>query len=272
MYKVGLSTVGKRICEELFLKYQKAGLKAMEIRVPAGQHLLLDYKEVFTLAEKYDIKLWSYHLPYYPFDEVDIANKEIQKKTIHYFSEIIKRGSEIGIDKFIVHPSGAPIMEQEREEKKNIAKESLFSLADIAEKNGAVLAVENLTRYCIGRNSEEMLELMEVSPKLRICFDTNHLFGEKAGNFLRKVGDRVITLHVSDNDFIEERHWLPGEGKQDWKEILKALNDINYSGIWMYEIGFKCPDTIVRNRDFVCEDFVRNAEELFAGKKLTIIT
>ena len=116
-----------------------------------------------------------------------------------------------------------------------------------------------------------MLELLEVSPKLRSCFDTNHLLGENPLDYIRAIGNRIVTVHVSDYDFINERHWLPGEGKNDWNGILKILSDVGYDGIWMYEIDFQCPDTIVRDRDLTCEDFVRNARELFSGEALTVI-
>ena len=86
---------------------------------------------------------------------------------------------------------------------------------------------------------------------------------------MRRVGDKMITTHVSDCDFINERHWLPGEGKIDWQALLGALFDVNYHGIWLYEIGFKCPRSIIRDRDLTCEDFVRNANELFQNKPIT---
>ena len=111
-----------------------------------------------------------------------------------------------------------------------------------------------------------------VSGLTSICFDTNHLFGEDTAEFVRKVGDKLITLHVSDYDFVNERHWLPGEGKIDWQSLLKALNEVGYQGPWLYEIGAKCPNSILRDRDLTCEDFVRNANELFQGKAPTVFS
>ncbi len=271
MYEIGLSTCGKINFEELFSKYKNAGMTAAEISPNSEDYMKIDYKELLTIAQKYGIKLWSYHLPYYPFDEVDIANKNLCKKTVEYFSELIKRASDIGIDKFVVHPSGSPVLENERYEKKETAKESLFELADIAGKNGAAIAVENLTSHCIGRNSDEILELTDVDSRLRVCFDTNHLFGENLSDFIQKIGDRLLTIHVSDYDFAEERHWLPGEGKVDWQEVVSALQGVGFCGIWMYEIGFACPKTISRSRNLACEDFVRNAKEILSGEKPTII-
>ncbi len=71
-------------------------------------------------------------------------------------------------------------------------------------------------------------------------------------------------------DRVNERHWLPGEGVIDWQELLDELKKINYSGVWLYEINLKCPDSIIRDRDLTPDDFVRNAKELFKGKAPTV--
>ena len=134
-----------------------------------------------------------------------------------------------------------------------------------------MIAVENLPRTCLGRNSQEMLELISAHPALRICFDTNHLLGEDPVEFVQKVGKHFITMHVSDYDFLNERHWLPGEGKLDWQALLAALEAVGYSGPWLYEVSFTAPASIVRPRNLCCDDFVRNARELFEKKPLTVL-
>ena len=58
---------------------------------------------------------------------------------------------------------------------------------------------------------------------------------------------------------------------EKWDLILKALKDINYSGPWLYELEFASPATMPRSRDLTCEDFARNAKELFDGSTLTVI-
>lgn len=42
--------------------------------------------------------------------------------------------------------------------------------------------------------------------------------------------------------------------------------------MWLYEIGLTCPKSIIRDRDLTPDDFVRNAKELFAGKKPTVFS
>ncbi|MBR6634751.1 MAG: TIM barrel protein, partial [Clostridia bacterium] len=87
----------------------------------------------------------------------------------------------------------------------NCAKDSLSRLAEIADREGAVLCVEDLPRTCLGRNSEEIAELVSVDERLKLCLDTNHLFTEALPDYIRKFGKRIVTIHVSDYDFLNER-------------------------------------------------------------------
>ena len=276
MYQVGLSTNGKEVNEELFVQYERAGIGAMEVALSEDKYADFDYDTLKIWADNHNVKLWSLHLPFRPIENVNPAafEESVRKGTTEYYTDIIKKAARIGIKIFVVHPnSNEPIEEGEmREERIMYVKECLNELAENAAKEGCVIAVENLPRSCIARNSDELLCLLSANEKLRVCYDTNHLMGQEASEFIRAVGDKIITLHVSDYDFMNERHWLPGEGKNDWQKIIKSLKCVGYNGAWMYEVRFSCPNTILRDRDLNCEDFVRNAKEIFENKKITVIS
>lgn len=269
--KIALSTNGKNICEALFREYQAAGIEAMEISTTYDKYADLDYDQIGEWAKEYGITLWSFHLPFGPFEEIDLSRPDLWEKSLAYFESLIQKATSIGIHRFIVHPSGEPIAEEDRPTRLHWGKRSLAELAEIAAAYDAVIAVENLPRTCLGRNSQEMLELISAHPALRICFDTNHLLGEDPVEFVQKVGKHFITMHVSDYDFLNERHWLPGEGKLDWQALLAALEAVGYSGPWLYEVSFTAPVSIVRPRNLCCDDFVRNARKLFEKKPLTVL-
>lgn len=270
MFAIGLSSCSKEIDEALFAAYKQAGIPHMELSADAEELSELDLQAVRTWADRYGIDLWSMHLPFSPFYFLDPSDVEKGDVTLAYFRQFIRKGTAIGIRRFVVHPSAEPIEETDRHARMECAKRTLAVLADFAAQFNAVIAVENLPRTCLGRDSKDILELLSAHDALRVCYDTNHLLGEDAVHFIEAVGDKIITTHVSDYDFLNERHWLPGEGKVDWQEILQALQKAGYTGPWLYELGFKAPKTVNRERDLTCEDFVRNANELFAGESPTV--
>ncbi len=268
MYSIGVSTPCP-IDEEMFKKYNEAGITHMEVSVDKWNSEKLDYDKLLMWSKKYNVELYSFHLPFWPFTEIDISHEKLAKPSVEYLSEYIKKASKIGINKFIIHPSGEPIDECDRAKRLEISKQSLHTLAELAKEYGAVICVENLPRTCLGRDSSDILELLSAHPDLVACFDTNHLLEEDPIEFINKIGDKIKTLHVSDYDFKNERHWLPGEGMLDWQSILNALKGIGYSNVWLYEINLGTPNTIIRPRDLEYSDFYKNAKELFENKPLS---
>lgn len=272
MYKLGLSTTAKPMCEDLFVQYKEAGISAMELSLKATSYKDFDFGQTAQWSKRHGVELWSCHLPFRATEEFSLVDLSLQKQSINYLSDIIKRASEGGVGKFIAHSSAGGITDDNREEAKKCSKEILFNLAETAKRCGTTVAVENLPPICLGRTSEELAEMISVSDDLRVCVDVNHfLMGESPADFIRKMGHKIGSVHISDYDLINERHWLPGEGKNDWQGILRALGDVNYRGVWLYEVAFIPVHTIERPRDLTCSDFVRNAREIFSGEKITVL-
>lgn len=272
MFDIGLSTCGKEYGDALFASYKASGIKKLEISLPKYGCDSFDYMSAKKYSEKYGVELWSFHLPFVPFADIDISSPEKCDKTVKYLENIICKASEAGFHHFIIHPSAEIHQDVEkltaegRALRLETAKNSLYKLAQIGKREGGTICVEDLPRACLGNTSAEILYLLEADESLRVCFDTNHLLTEDPIHFIEAVGEKIVTLHVSDYDFINERHWLPGEGKIDWQALLNALKKAGYKGPWLYEVSYKAPDSITRCRDLTCEDFARNAEAVFAGK------
>ena len=271
MYEIGLSTTDY-INEQRFKKYNEAGIKYIEISVSAKDYDSLSFEDLYKWSKMYDVTIWSFHLPFYPFEKIDISNPDISAFSVKYLCHFIDEGTKIGIDKFVIHASGEPIEEGDRKARMECAKNSLYQLCEYAKERNAIIAVEDLPRTCLGRDSSDMLELLSAHKDLKSCLDTNHLLSEDLIEYIKKIGDKIITVHISDYDKVNERHWLPGEGVIDWQGVLNALNEIGYKGIWLYEIDFKLSKTIIRPRELNCYDFIRNANEIFENRELTVIS
>ncbi len=271
MFRIGLSTP----CfpnEECFKSYNRAGIECMEISVDSANYEKLCFDELSKLSKKYNVEICSFHFPFMPFSELDISREDLADKSLEYLKGFIDKATEIGIYKFVIHASGEPIEEKDRACRMACAKKSLFTLAEYAKERGAIILVEDLPRTCLGRSISDMEELISAHPDLYVCFDTNHLLYDDNVELIRRLGNKIKSTHISDYDFVNERHWLPGEGKNDWQGIINALNEVGYDGVWLYEIDLGCPKTIIRPRSLTYEDFVLNAKELFEGKTPTTIS
>lgn len=268
MLKIGLSTCGFTPDEEAFGKLAAAGIEAVELSMEKGYMDALDFAAVKGYADAFGVEIWSCHLPFYPFEVVDLSalDPALRERTLVYYENLIAKASAVGIPRFVAHPSGEPIPDAERKERLACAKDSLAKLAEIACRYGATIAVEDLPRSCLGNTAEELAELIAADERLRVCFDVNHLLQGTHSNFLQTVGHRIITVHISDYDFKDEKHWLPGEGDINWQELYQGLLATGYKGVWMYELGQKPPRHLHRDRDLTFHDYVENAGAIFAGE------
>ena len=257
-----------------FEALKAAGIESIEISCGWKETAdRLDFKQVKADADAAGIELWSFHLPFAPFHDLLLTtfNEELRKSTIKQLGDWLKQGADIGVNLVVLHPSGEPNKPEDRPELMKVAQDALAQLAEVGAQAGVTVAVEDLPRTCLGNCSDDMLKLLSADSRLRCCFDTNHLLEQKNVDFVRAIGEKIVTLHVSDYDFTNERHWLPGEGKIDWVELVSVLEEIGYNGPWLYEMGLSTPKSIFRPRELTFADFRRNYEECVAKKPLTVI-
>ncbi|MDD2496107.1 MAG: TIM barrel protein, partial [Tissierellia bacterium] len=53
--------------------------------------------------------------------------------------------------------------------------------------------------------------------------------GQSCGEILYKWKERLFAVHLSDNDGICDRHWMPGKGHVNWSKITNLLKQTNIS-------------------------------------------
>ena len=273
-WKLGVSTAfTKNIKKETFELYANAGVPCMEISIPENDYESIDWEATKRYSKEYAVELHSFHLPFFPFSKVNIAckDKEVVAYTLAYYERLLRPVGEAGIPIVVVHPSGEPNRDEDRPELLKIAADSLARLAEMGRRYGFKVAVENIPRSCLGNCSRELLQVISSDSDLGVCFDTNHLLIESSEDFIRACGSKIINIHVSDYDFRNERHWLPGEGKLNWDRLIKGLEDVGYSGIFLYELDGKTPPSIFRDRDLTLRDLIENHAALIEGKMPPLI-
>ena len=118
------------------------------------------------------------------------------------------------------------------EEENNWAAENLFALAEHAKAMNITLGLEYLNRFesYLVSCADELIALVDRinHPNCKLMFDSFHANIEetKLGDAIRRMGNRLVHVQLSEN----HRGTL-GAGHVDFKNILTALDDINYKGM-----------------------------------------
>lgn len=182
------------------------------------------------------VSVWSIHLPYGGSNDISVLDENTRLNTIARLKDYIKACAEVFHPKVMVlHPSAEPIPDSEREQRIVNAAASVGELYKTAQEAGVTLCVENLPRTCLGNTPEELLRIVEPTPGVKICFDTNHFLKGSTEHFIRTAGHLIGTVHISDFDYNDEKHWLPTLGKIAWGELMLQLEEAGYDGVFMSE-------------------------------------
>ena len=92
---------------------------------------------------------------------------------------------------------------------------------------------------------------------LRFCFDSGHAnaFTKNIDDFpWEKYKDKLICLHLHDNDGMYDLHQIPFEGNINWKLLMKNLKKNNFQGFLTSEAVF------YRKENITEEDFVKKVK------------
>lgn len=179
---------------------------------------------------------------------VDLSDPDKQRRTaaINSAKRQIELTDEFGAGLIVVHASMS-VLPSERNERKLICKQSLAEIADACEQKNIQMAVETMpetkhgtSRAYLGFPSKEVLELISECPAKTagICLDVNHVnLKEELPEVIDSLGNRILEVHIADNDGIRERHMMPFVGVIDWKSVFNSLGRINFRGNLVYEVA-----------------------------------
>lgn len=170
-------------------------------------------KEQAKLFEKLGLKPSSLHMTYqtdelpYFWEEGEYGDM-MTKRLI----QDVKYAHEFGFTCVVTHLFG---------KYSKIGEERLLKVLEQCDKLDVPLAIENIDAPKL------FLEVFDKikHPKLKFCYDSGHNnFVDKGFDYLGKFKDKLITLHLHDNDGTWDMHTLNRFGNIDWQMIGEKLN------------------------------------------------
>ncbi len=149
----------------------------------------------------------------------------------------------LGIPNIVVHAGTLDGMDKKLFFEKN--KKFFDKLIPAMERNNVNVLCENSTQKNVGNSyftnsGKDMKEFVEYinHPLFHACWDTGH--GNCEGNQydeILEIGNDLFAVHINDNSGKGDEHIIPYLGTVNMDEVMTALIDIDYKGIFTFEAG-----------------------------------
>lgn len=206
-------------------------------------------KQQVKIAKKLGLKLSSLHSSYveselkYFFEDCKIGDK-IESR----LKKEVKIAKKFGFTCLVVHLIGEPNL---------VGINRLNRILKVCEKYDLPLAIENIDHP---KTFDYVFENIN-NKYLCFCYDSghNHVF-ERKRNHLKEFGNKLVAIHLSDNNGTCDQHTLNQFGSINWKKVAQQLKQANKVSLDYELIMLKNKDKL--NEDEVLERCFKNACEL----------
>jgi sugar phosphate isomerase/epimerase len=215
-----------------------AGVRLVELLadLPDSHIDMSDEAAVDALARtvsRLPLDVYSVHCGFsHPSEEAwDISQPDEDKRAgaVRTCGEVIRASARLGAHHVVIHPG----VREPGEERLALSRRSLAELTATAREAGTRIAVENLPPDHLGGSLAEMERLLDGmdAAVVGFCLDTGHamLGGDRIGDYVRSLGDRMFGVHWHGNDNSEDIHLFPDAARPEWDGFFAALDEVGYN-------------------------------------------
>jgi sugar phosphate isomerase/epimerase len=117
--------------------------------------------------------------------------------------------------------------------------DSVRTLLKIGRKEGVEIAIENVPEPFpfVMKNVQDFSRFYnELDDDVGMVLDVAHAnLNRQIQDFIRQFSEKIVHMHVSDNDGAHDLHLGIGYGSIDWETVAKEIKKAKYSNVIMLE-------------------------------------
>lgn len=197
----------------------------------------LEIKNIIKLLKKYNLKVLDLHASEGKENNWISKNEFARMEGVKIVKNRILMASKLSCEVIVLHFKREPINESEKSEYWNILYKSLNELKLYASRYKIKIALENYRN----ENCKEIKKLLSEydSNFLGLCYDSGHGNIGNGINVIKELKNRLISIHLHDNDGKTDQHKLLFSGTIDWDELAKILIISSYKKMVSMEVNMK---------------------------------
>ncbi|MDH5780006.1 MAG: sugar phosphate isomerase/epimerase [Candidatus Bathyarchaeota archaeon] len=201
----------------------------------------LENKRIKTLkkiAESKDLKLTLHS----PFADINIAapNPILLKTILKLQKKSIVHASQLDCQMWVFHPglrTGVSSFYPGNDWQLNL--ESVRTLLRFARRHNVEITIENVPEPFpfLMKNVEDFSRFYnELGEDIGLTLDVAHAnLNNEIQDFITHFSDKIVHVHVSDNDGIHDSHLGIGYGNIEWKSVAETMKKVGHSNVVMLE-------------------------------------
>ncbi|MBX5326197.1 MAG: sugar phosphate isomerase/epimerase family protein [Candidatus Bathyarchaeia archaeon] len=117
--------------------------------------------------------------------------------------------------------------------------ESVRSLLELGRKHEVKIIIENVPEpfpFLMKSVDDFSKFFEELGEDIKMVLDVGHAnLNGQICEFMEKFKDRIVHMHVSDNDGKQDMHLGVGKGTVNWQEFAKTMKKTQFHGVVMIE-------------------------------------
>jgi hexulose-6-phosphate isomerase len=243
--KIGVTQIilGEMTLDETLDLCQEAGYEAVELVFSEDRDLDVnmgssDLAKVAQSCADAGVEIGSVMAHYADRGNLMSRNAAEREKCSRSLERALQIAGALKVGTVLLHP-GQLSAEGTYREAWDDLRDALVEMADVAETNGAAIAVENVWNKFLLSPKEASEFIDEVgSPWVGIYLDTANMMAYGyPEHWIRELGSRIKRVHFK--DFKRRDHAFVNllDGDTDWPAVMSELRNQGYDSTLIHEVG-----------------------------------
>ena len=189
------------------------------------------------------MEAYSLHAPFAPDIDISSSDAAQRETSIAEICKAAKAAALLRVHYFVLHPgpeNPPSIAAEEQLPRMQHVIDSINQIALYCHELGIICTLENKLPHLLFGNTSDILWILDGinGAEVGACLDTGHAFlSGDVHNLIHKLAGHLKMIHAHDNGGAHDDHLPPGDGKIDWRALLRQLIQINFHGALILEMA-----------------------------------
>lgn len=244
--EAGFQTLDFNINNDISLAALREGDRS-SILLRSEEEVIEHYLAFRDMVQVNGLRVEQMHAPFPTYQK----DPEIQELIVTSIKRSIAVAGMLGCPYIVIHPAHLGFdVDMSRDETFEANKRLFDQIFEDLERHNVEACLENMFRGWRGKifasacaHPHEALEYvnklndMAGTKRVSFCLDTGHnvLQGLDIYQSIIDLAPILTTLHIHDNNGINDQHRMPGTGVIDWERFTRGLREIDYQGVLSFE-------------------------------------